>query len=123
MYVTKFRGKICLLLKTLAEWKTSVIAALGETNGPFRPKDETTGDHLEAKAVRRHYHAAFISFKSRTTPVVQESALPLEDLERVADRICQEIAEKQASEKGCRGNQEEVEEKILFMACQCGETS
>lgn len=123
MYVTKFRGKICLLLKTLAEWKTSVIAALGETNGPFRPKDEITGDHLEAKAVRRHYRAAFISFKSRTTPVVQESALPLEDLERVADRICQEIAEKQASEKGCRGNQEEVEEKILFMACQCGETS
>lgn len=122
MYVTKFRGKICLLLKTLAEWKTSVIAALGETSGPFCP-EEITGDHLEAKAVRRHYHAAFISFKSRTTPVVQESPLPLEDLERVADKICQEIAEKQAPEKGCCGNQEEVEEKILFMACQCGETS
>lgn len=43
-----------LLLKTLADWKTSGSATLGTTNGQFCPEDEIAGDHVDAKAVRRH---------------------------------------------------------------------
>lgn len=52
--MTKFIGKMCLLLKSLADWKTSGSATLGATKGQFYAEDEITGDHGEAKAVRRH---------------------------------------------------------------------
>lgn len=42
VYVAKFIGKICLLLKTLADRTTSDSAAF-KTNGPFCPEDEIWG--------------------------------------------------------------------------------
>lgn len=86
VYVANFLAKICLLFKTLADWKTSGRATLGKTNGPFC---ETSGDRLGAEAVGRHSTTLLSFLKSRTSPVVQELAFPPEVLERVADKTCQ----------------------------------
>lgn len=61
VYVTRFIGKMCLLLKTLADWKTSGSATSGTTNGHFCPEDEIAGDHVEAEAVRRR-HSTLLPF-------------------------------------------------------------
>lgn len=63
--MTKFIGKMCLLLKTLADRKTSGSATLGTTNGQFCPEDEIAGDHVDSEKKTLH-PAAFQSFKSRT---------------------------------------------------------
>lgn len=70
VYVAKFIGEICLLLKTLADRKISDSAAF-KTNGPLCPEDETRGPS-KAEAVRKKtlYRAAFMASKSRTSPGV-----------------------------------------------------
>ncbi|EGV95190.1 hypothetical protein I79_018775 [Cricetulus griseus] len=90
---------MCLLFKTPADRKTSSSASLGKTNGPFCPKDEIWGPSRSRGSEKTLYHAAFMSLKSRTSPVVQELVFLLEVLERVADETCQGCRETSIQEK------------------------
>lgn len=55
VYVTEFIGKVCLPLKTLADWKTSGSATcIGYSQWSVLSQDEIAGDRVDAKAVRRH---------------------------------------------------------------------
>lgn len=67
VYVAKFIGKICLLLKTLADRKISDSAAF-KTNGPLCPEDEIRGPPRGSE--KTLYRAAFMASKSRTSPGV-----------------------------------------------------
>lgn len=69
VYVAKFIGKICLLLKTLADRKTSDSAAF-KTSGPFCPEDEIWGPPRSRGSEKMLYRAAFMPSESRTSPGV-----------------------------------------------------
>lgn len=69
VYVAKFIGKICLLLKTLADQKIADSAAF-KTNGPLCPEDEIRGPFRSRGSEKTLYRAAFMAFKSRTLPGV-----------------------------------------------------
>lgn len=62
--------------------------------------------------------AAFLSSKSRTSPVDKDFALPLEVLERVAGKICQGMLRNRHLREGAMATG-----ILLFTASQCGETS
>lgn len=87
VYVAKFIGKICLLLKTLADWKTSDSAAF-KTNGPFCPEDEIWGPS-RSRGSEKH-STVLLSCHPNPEPHLefQKFAILLEVPERVADKTC-----------------------------------
>lgn len=87
VYVAKFIGKICLLLKTLADRKTSDSAAF-KTNGPFCPEDEIWGPS-RSRGSEKH-STVLLSCHPNPEPHLefQKFAILLEVLERVADKTC-----------------------------------